>query len=118
MNRILMTVAAAALIGAGGVSWAQEDAVNPAPKYAPTPAVQNHQVKHIEDGINSAPRYPTVAPVHSTNTTPIQDANNPAPIVQSATTTAQASQTRRARTTAKAAGTQHARHHTRSASHS
>lgn len=112
-----MTVAAAALMGAGGVAWAQEDAVNPAPKYAPTPAVQNHQVKHIEDGINSAPRYPAVPPVHSTNTTPIQDANNPAPIVQSASTNAQASQPRHARTTAKVAGPQHARRHVRSATH-
>jgi hypothetical protein len=117
MNRIYVTVAAAALMGAGGVSWAQEDAVNPAPKYAPTPAVQNHQVKHIEDGINAAPRYPTVAPVHSSNTTPIQDGNNPAPVVQSASST-QAPQARRTGTTAKAAGTVHARHHSRSASHS
>jgi hypothetical protein len=114
MNRIFVTVAAAASMGAGGVSWAQEDAVNPAPKYAATPAVQNHQVKHIEDGINAAPRYPTVAPVHSSNTTPIQDGNNPAPVVQSASST----QARRTGTTAKAAGTVHARQHSRSASHS
>ena len=72
MNRIFVTVAAAALMGAGGVALAQQDANNPAPNYASTPAVQNHQVKHIEDGINAAPRYPTVAPVHSTNATPIR----------------------------------------------
>jgi hypothetical protein len=91
--------------------------LDPAPNYAATPAVQNHQVKHIEDGINSAPRYPTVAPVRSTNVSPIQDGNNPAPIVQSASTT-QTPQARRVRTTSKAVGTVHARQHSRSASHS
>ena len=115
MNRIFVTVAAAALMGVGGVALAQQDANNPAPNYASTPAVQNHQVKHIEDGVNAAPRYPTVAPVHSTNATPIQDGNNPAPVVQSAST--QTPPARRVKTASKPGGTVHARQHTRSAHH-
>ena len=92
MNRIFVTVAAAALMGAGGVALAQQDANNPAPNYASTPAVQNHQVKHIEDGVNAAPRYSTVAPAgNSRGTVAIQDG--------------------------KPGGTVHARQHTRSAHH-
>jgi hypothetical protein len=116
MNRILMTVAAAALVSASGVALAQQDAVNPAPNYAPTPAVQNHQVKHIEDGINAAPRYPTVAPAgNPKGAVAIQDGNNPAPIMNSASTT-RTPQARRSSAT-KATGTVHAHQRTHNASH-
>jgi hypothetical protein len=116
MSRILMTVAASALVCASGVALAQQDANNPAPSYAATPPVKNQQVKHIQDGINAAPRYEAVAPVRNPGVATIQDGNNPAPVVKSASTN-QTPQARRVKTTSKAAGALHARQHTRSASH-
>jgi hypothetical protein len=108
MSRLLKIVAAAMLVGASGAALAQQDAVNPAPNYSATPAVQNHQVKHIEDGVNAAPRYEAVAPVAHPGNATIQDGNNPAPVVQATTT-----QTPKARTraTAKSSTTVHARRH-------
>ena len=112
-----MTVAAAALVSASGVALAQQDPINSAPNYGPTPAVHNHQVKHIEDGVNAAPRYSTVAPAGNSRggVATIQDGNNPAPIVNSASTT-QTPQTRRS-TATRATGTVHARQRTHNASH-
>ena len=115
--KISMTVAAAVLVSASGVALAQQDPINSAPNYGPTPAVQSHQVKHIEDGVNAAPRYSTVAPAGNSRggVATIQDGNNPAPIVNSASTT-QTPQTRRS-TATRATGRVHARQRTHNASH-
>jgi glucose dehydrogenase len=109
MNRILMTVAASALVCASGVALAQQDANNPAPSYSATSPVKNQQVKHIQDGNNGAPRYAPVAAVANKNVQHIQDGNNAAPRYSATTKTTTS--------TTKATGTVHARQHARAASH-